>query len=118
MTPPARPYYLFVDEYGGRGYIPLGTDDLENPDWQVASDYDLPASPRHGTVIPVTAAELAALRDGIVIPEEPTPVVADENGLVAQYDLDESAGTAARGQHRPRVRRRRSAATRPWPTAR
>jgi beta-xylosidase len=89
------PYYLFVDEYGGRGYIPLGTDDLENPDWQVAPSYKLPASPRHGTVIPVTAAELAALREGIVIPEEPTPVVADENGLVAQYDLDEASGTVA-----------------------
>ena len=89
------PYYLFVDEYGGRGYIPLGTDDLENPDWQVAPDYDLPASPRHGTVIPVTAAELAALREAIVVPEEPTPVVADENGLVARYDLDETSGTVA-----------------------
>jgi beta-xylosidase len=89
------PYYLFVDEYGGRGYIPLGTDDLENPDWQVAPSYKLPASPRHGTVIPVTAAELAALREGIVIPEEPTPVVADENGLVARYDLDEASGTVA-----------------------
>jgi beta-xylosidase len=89
------PFYLFVDEYGGRGYIPLGTDDLEAPDWQVAPDYDLPASPRHGTVIPVTAAELAALREGIVLPEEPTPVVADENGLVAQYDLGASSGTVA-----------------------
>lgn len=89
------PYYLFVDEYGGRGYIPLGTDDLEHPDWQVPADYDLPASPRHGTVIPVTAAELAALREGVVVPEEPTPVVADENGLVAYYALDETAGTVA-----------------------
>lgn len=89
------PFYLFVDEYGGRGYIPLGTDDLEHPDWQVPADYDLPASPRHGTVIPVTSAELAALRDGIVVPEPPTPVVADENGLVAHYALDEAAGTVA-----------------------
>jgi beta-xylosidase len=89
------PFYLFVDEYGGRGYIPLGTADLENPNWQVAANYDLPASPRHGTVIPVTAAELAALREGIVIPEPVTPVVADEDGLVAQYDLDEAAGTVA-----------------------
>ncbi|MFE7506812.1 family 43 glycosylhydrolase [Promicromonospora sp. NPDC057488] len=89
------PFYLFVDEYGGRGYIPLGTDDLENPDWQVPADYDLPASPRHGTVIPVTAAELAALREGIVVPDPPTPVVADENGLVAHYALDETGGTVA-----------------------
>ncbi|WP_183098548.1 family 43 glycosylhydrolase [Nocardioides pelophilus] len=89
------PYYLFVDEYGGRGYIPLGTDDLEAPDWQVADDYNLPASPRHGTVIPVTAAELAKLREGIVVPEPPTPVVGDENGLVAHYPLDETSGSIA-----------------------
>lgn len=89
------PYYLFVDEYGGRGYIPLGTDDLEAPNWQVAPAYDLPASPRHGTVLPVTQAELDLLRDGLVIPEPPTPVVADENGLVAHYQLDETTGTTA-----------------------
>ncbi|PVG82252.1 beta-xylosidase [Nocardioides gansuensis] len=89
------PYYLFVDEYGGRGYIPLGTDDLEAPDWQVADDYNLPASPRHGTVIPVTKAELDVLREGIVVPEPPTPVEADENGLVAHYELDETSGTTA-----------------------
>lgn len=89
------PYYLFVDEYGGRGYIPLGTDDLESPNWQVAPTYDLPASPRHGTVLPVTQAELDLLRDGLVIPEPPAPVVADENGLVAHYPLDETSGTAA-----------------------
>lgn len=88
-------YYLFVDEYGGRGYIPLGTDDLEAPDWQVPSDYDLPGSPRHGTVIPVTQAELDSLREGIVVPEPPTPVEADENGLVAHYELEESSGTTA-----------------------
>ena len=89
------PYYLFVDEYGGRGYIPLGTNDLEQPNWQVAPTYSLPASPRHGTVIPVTGPELAKLREGIVIPEPPTPVVADENGLVAHYPLDETTGTVA-----------------------
>ncbi|GAA4818860.1 family 43 glycosylhydrolase [Nocardioides caeni] len=88
-------FYLFVDEYGGRGYIPLGTDDLENPDWQVAPAYDLPASPRHGTVIPVTQAELDSLREGIVVPEPPTPVEADEDGLVAHYELDETTGSVA-----------------------
>jgi beta-xylosidase len=89
------PYYLFVDEYGGRGYIPLGTNDLEAPNWQVAPGYNLPASPRHGTVIPVTQAELDELREGIVIPEPPTPVVADADGLVAHYELDETSGTTA-----------------------
>jgi beta-xylosidase len=89
------PYYLFVDEYGGRGYIPLGTADLEHPNWQVASSYSLPASPRHGTVIPVTQTELDKLREGIVVPEPPTSVEADENGLVAHYPLDETTGSVA-----------------------
>ncbi|RYP02249.1 hypothetical protein DL764_005891 [Monosporascus ibericus] len=55
-------YYLFVDEYTGRGYIPLETTDIARPTWRVSSSYRLPASPRHGTVIAVTAAELASLR--------------------------------------------------------
>lgn len=86
-------YYLFVDEYGGRGYIPLGTDDLEAPAWKVPATYDLPASPRHGTVIPVTQAELDALRADL--PAPPEPVRADEDGLVAHYALDETTGITA-----------------------
>ncbi|WP_340021148.1 glycoside hydrolase [Paenibacillus sp. FSL K6-1096] len=54
-------WYLFVDEFGGRGYIPLETDDLDSGEWRVAADYSLPASPRHGTVIPVTQREYDAL---------------------------------------------------------
>lgn len=82
-------YYLFVDEYGGRGYIPLTTNDLENPNWQVPASYDLPGSPRHGTVIPVTAAELASLREDL--PAPPTPVESTEEGLVAHYPLSGDA---------------------------
>jgi beta-xylosidase len=54
-------FYLFVDEYSGRGYIPLETADIANPSWKVSASYKLPTSPRHGTVIPITAKELAAL---------------------------------------------------------
>lgn len=54
-------FYLFVDEYTGRGYIPLETADIAKPTWKVSASYTLPKSPRHGTVIPVTAAELASL---------------------------------------------------------
>jgi beta-xylosidase len=80
-------YYLFVDEYGGRGYIPLATDDLDNPGWSVPSSYNLPASPRHGTVLPVTAAELKALR------QTPDPLSATADGLVLRYPLDQTSGT-------------------------
>ena len=55
-------YYLFVDEFGGRGYIPLESTSLENPDWKLASNYELPRAPRHGTVLPVTKTELERLR--------------------------------------------------------
>ncbi|KAF2158453.1 glycoside hydrolase family 43 protein [Zasmidium cellare ATCC 36951] len=54
-------FYLFVDEYGGRGYIPLETADISRPTWRVSASYSLPTSPRHGTVLPITAAELQRL---------------------------------------------------------
>lgn len=82
--------YLFVDEYGGRGYIPLQTTDLNAPDWKVAPDYDLPASPRHGTVLPVTATELAALRAGVS--DGPVPVDANAAGEILRYSFDNGSG--------------------------
>lgn len=54
-------FYLFVDEYGGRGYVPLQTANIAQPNWQVPSTYNLPKSPRHGTVLPITATELQRL---------------------------------------------------------
>ncbi|MFF9621053.1 family 43 glycosylhydrolase [Streptomyces griseosporeus] len=50
-------WYLFIDEYGGRGYVPFETTDLDSGRWTPSSDYQLPASPRHGTVLPVTQEE-------------------------------------------------------------
>ncbi|MFW7414456.1 family 43 glycosylhydrolase [Demequina sp. SO4-18] len=83
-------YYLFVDEYGGRGYVPLETADITNPDWQISDEYDLPASPRHGTVFPVTADELAGMREQILSAD---PVTADEDGQVLRYDFESYDGT-------------------------
>lgn len=54
-------WYLFVDEYGGRGYVPFETDDLASGRWTPCTDYRLPSSPRHGTVVPVTAEEYERL---------------------------------------------------------
>ncbi|MGV9348472.1 family 43 glycosylhydrolase [Streptomyces spiralis] len=53
----AEKWYMFVDEYGGRGYVPFETTDLDSGRWTPSTDYQLPASPRHGTVLPVTQAE-------------------------------------------------------------
>ncbi|MFX3647528.1 MAG: immunoglobulin-like domain-containing protein [Paenibacillus sp.] len=54
-------WYLFVDEFGGRGYIPYETTNLASGVWTLSSNYNLPASPRHGTVIPITQSEYDAL---------------------------------------------------------
>jgi len=56
-------WYLFIDEFGGRGYVPFSTTDLASGDWQLATSYELPARPRHGTVLPVTQSELDGVRD-------------------------------------------------------
>ncbi|KUO09156.1 family 43 glycosylhydrolase [Streptomyces sp. DSM 15324] len=50
-------WYAFLDEFGGRGYIPFETTDLASGTWTPVADYDLPSRPRHGTVLPVTQAE-------------------------------------------------------------
>ncbi|MCY1715342.1 family 43 glycosylhydrolase [Microbacterium sp. SL62] len=81
-------YYLFVDEYGGRGYIPLATTDIANPDWKVPASYRLPGSPRHGTVMPVTQAELTALRANL-----PQPLAANEKGELLRYDFTDGSGS-------------------------
>jgi hypothetical protein len=54
-------WYLFIDEFGGRGYVPFETTDLASGEWTPVAEYDLPSSPRHGTVLPVTAAEYERL---------------------------------------------------------
>ncbi|MGW7163981.1 family 43 glycosylhydrolase [Streptomyces sp. NPDC054884] len=50
-------WYAFLDEFGGRGYIPFETKDLAGGNWTPSTGYDLPSKPRHGTVLPVTQAE-------------------------------------------------------------
>ncbi|WP_406446507.1 family 43 glycosylhydrolase [Streptomyces sp. NBC_01613] len=52
-----KKWYLFIDEYGERGYVPFETTDLDSGKWTMSKDYQLPSSPRHGTVLPVTQKE-------------------------------------------------------------
>ncbi|GGN07598.1 beta-xylosidase [Lentzea pudingi] len=81
-------WYLFIDEYGGRGYVPFETTDLASGKWTMSTGARLPASPRHGTVLPVTQAELSRLTAA------PAPVKADAKGLVAHWPLTGSAADA------------------------
>jgi beta-xylosidase len=68
-----KKWYLFIDEYGGRGYVPFETTDLDSGRWTPSTNYQLPASPRHGTVLPVTQAEYDRLL--AAYPSTPTSVV-------------------------------------------
>ncbi|MGC4815274.1 RICIN domain-containing protein [Micromonospora sp. DT228] len=52
-----RRWYMYIDEYGGRGYLPFTTTDLGSGQWSAVPSYSLPGRPRHGTVLPVTQAE-------------------------------------------------------------
>jgi len=82
-------WYLFIDEFGGRGYVPFETTDLAGGKWTMSTDYQLPAHPRHGTVLPVTQAELDRLK------APPAAKEANNDGLVARYALDQEGGTTA-----------------------
>ncbi len=82
-------WYLFIDEFGGRGYVPFESTDLNSGKWTMSTGAHLPASPRHGTVLPVTQAEMNRLS------APPAPVRADANGLVAHWPLDAKSGTVA-----------------------
>ncbi|WP_406156226.1 family 43 glycosylhydrolase [Streptomyces canus] len=68
-----KKWYLFIDEYGGRGYVPFETTDLDSGRWTPSTNYQLPASPRHGTVLPVTQKEYDRLL--AAYPSTPASVV-------------------------------------------
>ncbi len=68
-----KKWYLFIDEYGGRGYVPFETTDLDSGKWTPSTNYQLPASPRHGTVLPVTQKEYDRLL--AAYPSAPTSMV-------------------------------------------
>lgn len=54
-------WYLWVDQFERQpqGYCALTTTDIDSGQWEPipAADFDLPASTKHGTVLPLTHAE-------------------------------------------------------------
>ncbi|MFC8592666.1 immunoglobulin-like domain-containing protein [Streptomyces atroolivaceus] len=54
-------WYLLIDEFGGRGYVPFESTDLDSGRWTMSTDHALPAGARHGTVLPVTRHEYERL---------------------------------------------------------
>ncbi|MED4125583.1 Ig-like domain-containing protein [Halalkalibacterium halodurans] len=80
-------WYMFIDEFGGRGYIPFETTDLDSGEWTVSASFELPSRPRHGTVLPITQAEhdaLTAKVPTVSVPpavQKPTGVTLDQESL-------------------------------------
>ncbi|MFJ9589802.1 family 43 glycosylhydrolase [Streptomyces acidicola] len=98
-------WYLFIDEYGGRGYVPFETTDLDSGKWTMSENYQLPASPRHGTVMPVTQEEYdrllaaypaspASVVDATVKDQKGYAVVSEDTSKVVlpmEPDIDKAA---------------------------
>ncbi|TDW84428.1 glycosyl hydrolase family 43 [Kribbella pratensis] len=55
-------WYLLVDEFRGRGYVPFETSDLAGGVWRHADGFLLPQGARHGSVLPITRTELERVR--------------------------------------------------------
>ena len=50
-------WYMFIDEFGGRNYVPFETTDLESGKWPPSTSYQLSREAKHGSVLPVTQVE-------------------------------------------------------------
>ncbi|MEX8034470.1 alpha-L-arabinofuranosidase C-terminal domain-containing protein [Microbacterium sp. 20-116] len=53
-------WYMLIDQpsyHGGQGYMMFETRDIGSGNWTSVLDATLPARPRHGTVLPISAAE-------------------------------------------------------------
>ncbi|MGI5373670.1 family 43 glycosylhydrolase [Streptomyces sp. CA-251387] len=79
-------WYAFLDEFGGRGYIPFETTDLASGTWTPSAGYDLPAKPRHGTVLPVTQAEY----DRLLRAYQPDQLVAGVEDVTVKTGIGEA----------------------------
>ncbi len=55
-------YILYIDRFRDDGLMPLATQSLEGEiAWSTPASFALPAGARHGTVLPISAAERNAL---------------------------------------------------------
>ncbi|WP_285135811.1 immunoglobulin-like domain-containing protein [Microbacterium sp. lyk4-40-TSB-66] len=100
-------YFLWVDNYGGRGYIPLGTNSLEGDiQWTIPSSFSLPASPRHGSILPITAKErdtLAAKWNPSLLVTSIDPVAASVQAGSGEVSLPETVQATFKDGHRETI---------------
>ncbi|WP_346771997.1 glycoside hydrolase family 43 protein [Streptomyces sp. JH34] len=60
-------WYLFIDEFGGRGYVPFESTDLDSGRWTASTGHALPKGARHGSVLPVTRGEYERLLETFAV---------------------------------------------------
>ncbi|MEK8225787.1 Ig-like domain-containing protein [Oerskovia sp. M15] len=104
-------WYLFIDEFGGRGYVPFETTDLDADEWKMSTGYEMPSRPRHGTVLPVTQAEYDTLLKGY----QPNAFVESAEDVTAVVSVGDAPVLPPRSPPAPqqaRPRRPRSRGTR------
>jgi hypothetical protein len=61
-APDGERWYVLVDEFGGRGYVPFESASLDAPQWATSTSFRLPTGARHGSVLPLTRDEHDAVR--------------------------------------------------------
>ncbi len=86
---------LLLDAFGSGGYYPMGTTDLSSGDFTRINNANLPARPRHGTVMNITADEYNALMEAYnakALIEEKIP-----NATVPGYELPEKVQVTVNG---------------------
>lgn len=80
-------WYLFIDNYGGVGYVPFVSTDLDSGEWTAVpqGEYRLTHQrPRHGTVLPITASEYERL--ATTVPRELEETAPEVTGVTLDKD--------------------------------
>lgn len=91
-------WILLADDFGGIGYYPLSTTDLEGAVFEtVASGYKLPTNARHGTPIAITAEEYdrIMLADSRIEPVNTWFTSDSKNGLPESVSIGHSQYAAS-----------------------
>ena len=104
-------WYMFIDQpsyHGGRGYLAFRTDDIASGNWTSVPGAELPSSPRHGTVLPVTQAEL----DGMRAAYQPELLVESVEDVCRDHPPGRRTDPA--GDRRGHLRRRLDRTRRRW----
>jgi hypothetical protein len=93
-------WVLLLDKYStGAGYYPAVISDLNSGEFTKLDDYSFPATMRHGTAMPITAEEYAAIeKKWPAESENDNPATTLNEAAIAHFSFDdEESGFAGKG---------------------